>query len=52
MGDVSVLTLKIAPVIQSKLIEIGKITVLDGEMRITGKSKSQISDAASRNDPK
>lgn len=52
VGDVSVLTLKIAPLIQSKLIEIGKITVLDGEMRITGKSKSQISDAASRNDPK
>ena len=52
VGDVSVLTIKIAPLIQSKIVEIGKITILDGEMRITGKSKSPISDAAIPNDSK
>jgi len=52
VGDESVLSLKIAPVMQSRQIEVEKVTVLDGELRITGRSHSQVSESAKNQDTK
>ena len=46
VGQETVLSLKIAPVMQSRQIEIEKVTVLDGELRITGRSQSPVTQSA------
>jgi hypothetical protein len=51
-GQETVLTLKIEPVMQSRQIEVEKLTVLDGELRITGRSLSQVSESAKNQDAK
>jgi hypothetical protein len=37
---------------QSRQIEVEKLTVLDGELRITGRSQSQVSESAKNQDAK
>lgn len=45
VDKISVISLKISPVIQSKHVKVDKITLLDGELRITGRSLNHPSDS-------